>query len=191
MPLLALFHGLRSNETCQLHVADIKEEKGIHYMAIREETEQGIKSDKRLKTSRSKRHVPIHPELLRIGFIEFVNERRKANDSPRLFPELPSGAKGYYSHPFSKWFPRFVKSALGYESEATFHSQRHSFRDATRAARLPTETVALLGGWQGGAGNPALVMNSYGRGEEFFRVLAEDMAKVEYPGLDLSHLYVK
>lgn len=193
VPLLALFHGLRSNEACQLHIADIKEAYGIPYMAVREETDEDEQSDKRLKTSRSNRRVPIHPELLKIGFLEFVNERRKADDSPRLFPELPSGARGYYSHVFGKWFPRFVKAALGYESEATLHSQRHSFRDATRAARLPAETVALLGGWQGGNnssdGNPALVMNDYGKGEQYFRVLSEDLAKVAFPGLDLSHLY--
>ena len=189
--LLGLFQGLRSNEACQLHIADVKTREGIPYLAIQEEAEGGEKSDKHLKTTRSKRDVPIHPELLKIGFLDFVEERRKANDSPRLFNELPSGAKGYYSHVFSKWFPRFVESALGYASPTSLHSFRHSFRDATRAARLPTESVALLGGWQGGEGNPALVMNDYGRGPEFFRMLARDLAKVKYPGLDLSHLYRK
>jgi integrase len=189
IPLLSLFHGLRLNEACQLHVADVKERDGIPYLAIREADEEGEKNDKHLKTSRSERDVPIHPEILSMGFLAFVKQRRKANDSPRLFPELPSGAKGYYSHVFSKWFPRFVENALGIESKATFHSLRHAFRDATRAARLPPESVALLGGWQGGEGNPGLVMNNYGRGSEFFRVLAEDMAKVTYPELNLSHLH--
>jgi hypothetical protein len=32
-------------------------------------------------------------------------------------------------------------------------------------------------------------MNQYGRGSGFLRTLAEDLAKVEYPGLDLSHLH--
>lgn len=189
VPLLGLFQGLRSNEACQLHIADVKERDGIPYLAIREEAEEADKSDKRLKTTRSRRDVPIHPELLKIGFLEFVTERRKAGDSPRLFPELPSGAKGYYSHVFSKWFPRFVKSALGRESKASLHSFRHSFRDAMRVAGLSAESVAALGGWQGGEGNPSLVMNKYGRGKEFFRLLARDLAKVKYGGLNLSHLH--
>lgn len=32
-------------------------------------------------------------------------------------------------------------------------------------------------------------MNQYGRGQSFLRTLAEDLAQVEYPGLDLSHLH--
>jgi hypothetical protein len=31
----------------------------------------------------------------------------------------------------------------------------------------------------------------YGGGEELLRVLAEDIAKVKYPGLDLAHLYTQ
>lgn len=191
VPLLSLFHGLRSNESCQLHVADVKERDGIPFLSIVVAAEDGEKSDKKLKTARSQREVPLHPELVKLGFLDFVVERRKANDSRRLFPELPSGAKGYYSDVFSKYFPRFASSALGYKSKACFHSLRHAFRDATRAARLSPETVAILGGWQGGEGNPALVMNNYGKGREFFRLLAQDIAKVKFPGLDLSHLHTR
>ena len=32
-------------------------------------------------------------------------------------------------------------------------------------------------------------MNHYGRGAGYLRTLAEDIAKIEYPGLDLSHLH--
>lgn len=188
VPLLGLFQGLRSNEACQLHVSDVKERDGILYLAIREESEDGIKCDKKLKTLQSRRDAPLHPELLKIGFLEFVAERKRAGDSSRLFPELPSGAKGYYSDVFSKWFPRFVKHALGREA-SSFHSLRHSFRDAMRIAGLSAEAVAALGGWQGGEGNPSLVMNQYGRGKEFFRLLARELAKVKYAGLDLSHLH--
>jgi len=31
----------------------------------------------------------------------------------------------------------------------------------------------------------------YGRGTELLRMLAEDIAKVKYLGLDLSHLYTR
>ena len=32
-------------------------------------------------------------------------------------------------------------------------------------------------------------MNHYGRGAGYLRTLAEDIIKIEYPGLDLSHLH--
>jgi integrase len=144
-----------------------------------------------LKTKQSKREVPIHPELIRIGFLDVVATRRVDGTSPRLFPELSPGKTGYFSNPFSKWFARFVESALGCSTEATFHSFRHQFRDATRAARLGVESVARLAGWESGDPNQQRQVFQYGGGEELLRVLAEDIAKVNYPGLDLSHLHTR
>lgn len=190
VPLLALFHGLRCNEACQLYAEDVKERDGIAYLAIREKREDGSKCDKRLKTKQSERDVPLHPELTRLGFLAFVTQRRKDASSPRLFPELEAGPTGYFSNYFSKWFRRFKASILGEGHKATFHSFRHQFRDATRAARLSAETVALLAGWEDGGGSKNLTMNRYGRGTEFFRILAEDLAKVRFEGLGLAHLYL-
>jgi hypothetical protein len=189
--LLSLFHGLRLNEAAQLYTEDVRETGGIHYFAIREERDDGSKCDKRLKTKQSKRDVPIHPELIRIGFLDFVAARQKDHTSPRLFPELSAGSTGYFSNAFSKWFGRFVESALGRSTDATFHSFRHQFRDATRAARLSVESVARLAGWESGDPNQHRQIFNYGGGPELLRMLAEDIAKVEYPGLDLSHLYTR
>ena len=189
VPFLALFHGTRCNEACQIHTADVKERDGIIYISIREEQEDGSKSDKKLKTKQSRREVPLHPEMLRLGFAEFVEQRRQDTTSLHLFPELTAGHKGYFSDAFSKWFSRFVILTLGEGCGARMHSFRHQFRDATRAARLPAESVALLAGWEAGDGPSNSQMNQYGRGQSFLRTLAEDLAQVEYPGLDLSHLH--
>jgi hypothetical protein len=189
VPLLALFHGTRCNEACQLYTEDVKTRDGITFIAIREEREDGSKCDKKLKTKQSKRDVPLHPELVRLGFMDFVAERRQDTALPRLFPELTPGHAGYFSDAFSKWFTRFVRLSLGDACKATMHSFRHQFRDATRAARLPAETVARLAGWEDGQGPASRQMNHYGRGPEYLRTLAEDLAKVKHPGLDLSHLY--
>lgn len=191
VPLLSLFHGLRCNEAAQLYTEDVKKFQRIHYLAIREEREDGSKCEKRLKTKQSKRDVPIHPELRRMGFLEFVEARRKDRSSPRLFPELTVGCTGYVSGPFSKWFSDFAKKALGHSTGATFHSFRHQFRDATRAARLSIESVARLAGWESGDPNQHRQVFEYGGGVELLRMLAEDIAKVKYRGLDLSHLYMR
>jgi len=127
--------------------------------------------------------------LIRIGFLDFVAARRRDRTSPRLFPDLSAGSTGYFSNSFSKWFARFVESALGRSTEATFHSFRHQFRDATRAARLSVESVARLAGWEAGDPNQQRQVFQYGGGQQLLRMLAEDIAKVKYPGLDLSHLY--
>lgn len=187
LALLSLFHGLRCNEAAQLYTEDVSEADGIPYFEIREERADGSKCDKRLKTEQSKRRVPIHPELVRIGFLDFVAERRRDTTHPRLFPDLPLGATGYFSNPFSKFFARFRKATLGKECKATFHSLRHHFRDALTEAGVPIPDVEALGGWQVGERSAERL---YGSGPSLNR-LREQIEKVNYPGLALSHLYAK
>lgn len=186
LPLLSLFHGFRANEVAQLYTEDVCEAEGVPYFEIREERADGSKCDKRLKTKQSKRRVPIHPETLRIGFLDYVAERRRDTSHPRLFPDLPCGATGYFSDPFSKWFGRFLKSALGKESGATFHAFRHAFRDALSEAGVPIPDVEALGGWE-------LIQRSaergYGKGPSLRR-LRDQIELVKFPDLDLAHLHV-
>ena len=185
LPLLSLFHGLRCNEAAQLYTEDVCEDDGIPYFEIREERADGTKCDKRLKTKQSKRRVPIHAEIIRIGFLDFVAERRRDTSHPRLFPDLPLGATGYFSNPFSKWFARFVNSALGEKCEATFHSFRHLFRDALAEAGVPIPDVEKLGGWEIMARSAE---RQYGKGPSLRR-LREELNKTSVPGLSLAHLY--
>ncbi len=187
VPLLSLFHGFRCNEAAQLYTEDVCEENGIRFFEIRSERANGSKCDKRLKTKQSKRRVPIHPEIIRAGFLDFVAERRHDTSHPRLFPDLKRGASGYFSDPFSKWFGRFLNSALGKKCEATFHSFRHNFRDALREAGVPTPDVEALGGWEI---REHSAERDYGSGPSLKR-LHEQIEKVKYPCLDLSHLYAE
>jgi integrase len=178
VPLISLFMGLRLNEACQLDVADIRRIGGILVIHM-EATPDGRK---RLKTKESRRDVPVHPELLRIGFSEFVEARRETGDL-RLFPELPLGGAGYHSDPTSKWFSRFLQSTGVVRPGTTFHGFRHCWRDALRNADVSDERVCKLGGWAYGK----QVHMTYGGGPTI-QVLAAEIAKVEYPGLNLSHL---
>jgi hypothetical protein len=68
LPLLGLFTGARLGEIAPLSAADVKTDEltNIHSIVITEDLEKG----RRLKTSGSRRVVPVHPELIRIGFIE-------------------------------------------------------------------------------------------------------------------------
>jgi integrase len=188
VPLLALFHGLRLNEAAQLYTEDVRDENGIPYFWIREEREDKSQCDKKLKTKQSKRRVPIHPEMIAIGFLDYVAERRRDSGQPRLFPDLPRAkSTGYISDPFSKWFGRFVKSTLGAQCKATFHSFRHHFRDALREAGVSIDDAERLGGWSEGRRSAE---RDYGDGQSVKR-LREQIAKVKYEGLDISHLHKK
>ncbi len=178
IPLLGLFTGMRLNEICQLDVADIRHsDGGIPYIDVNDEG-----SDKLLKTTSSTRQIPIHPALIEVGFLEFV-ERQKQR-SAKLFSELKLSSRGYHSEQVSRWFDRTFLPKVGAKTRTTsFHSFRHSFRDALRAINAPPAVVEGLGGWRMEKG----VSGDYGSGLPVDQ-LAKWMRRIRYAGLDLSHL---
>jgi integrase len=190
IPLVGLFSGLRLNEACQLDVADIKIIDGVACFVVTASSDAKA-TDKRLKTASSERIVPVHPELIALGFMTFVAARRAAGDQ-KLFAEVGMGATGYRSTTFSAWFARFVDKAGANSDKTCFHSFRHVFRDALREARVDRDIALTLGGWSrpGGSGGSASVSDAYGSG---YRVatLFEAIGQVRYPDLDLSHLHRK
>lgn len=184
IPVIALFTGMRLNEICQLHTEDIAVEDGVDVILITmEDAADGGDSEKRVKTKAGVRYVPIHPELKKIGFMAFAERAKKAGQK-RLFPELKLSAEGYFSVEMSKWFGRFLDS-LGITGKGyVFHSFRHTFRDALRIAEISRDAALQLGGWAADS-----VDEDYGDGLPA-DVLFQNLSKVGYKGLDLSHLYL-
>ena len=184
IPLISMFCGLRLNEACQLDVADIRLIEKIACFVVTERSDAST-TDKRLKTASSERVVPIHPELLSLGFMEFVAVRRRTSEV-KLFAEVGMGATGYRSTTFSAWFARFATKAAANSRKTCFHSLRHGFRDALREAQVPRDIALALGGWSAPGGS-ASVSDAYGSGYRI-ATLFEGISRVRYPGLDLSHL---
>lgn len=184
VPLLGLFNGLRLNEACQLYVEDVGKENNIPFLHIRGDLDEEKQTEKRVKNVASWRKVPIHPELLKIGFMDYVAECRRDKSSPRLFPTLENSiTTGRYSKVFSKWFGRFLELACGQKPKATFHSFRHHFRTALIAGNVQTELAEALGGWKAEGSSET----EYRHGE--LPMLRGAIEKIAYPGLDLSHLH--
>jgi integrase len=157
----------------------------MHFMTVIDDAEAG----RSVKTETSLRAVPIHPELKRIGFLELVDHRGQA-DGPkaRLFPLVQPNSKGNYGAGFSQWFGRYKRS-LGIENESSvFHSFRHGFKDALRAAGVNEDVNDALTGHSGGNS----VARSYGWKDMVrrfgFPILYSAVEKARYPGLDLSSL---
>jgi integrase len=135
LPLMALFTGARLNELAPLTAADVITDAaaGIVCINVKEDQEQG----RRLKTASSARLVPIHPELTRIGFLQFVDWIRLTGHEARLFPRLTPGPKGGFGEAWSKWFGRYKRKLCITNKVSVFHSFRHGFKDA--AARCPRQ----------------------------------------------------
>lgn len=180
LPVLALYTGARLEELGQLLVADVCNEYGIDYLSITDlnpEADTG-QADKRLKNAASRRKLPMHPELIRIGFLRYVERLRKMEE-PRLFPELRPDCHGKVTGNWSKWWSRFRRKKLGITSRLKpFHSFRHTFRDACRNAGLDEEISDALMGHASGEKTG----RRYGRGYSVAK-LREAISKISYPGL--------
>jgi len=183
VPLIGLFSGMRLNEICQLDVADIQEIEGIPCFHVR--PDPSAKGSKRLKTEASERLVPVHPTLLDIGFMTYV-EAQRAKGVAKLFPDLRRSTTGYYSDPFSKWFRRFLVAAGADGPRTCFHSFRHCFRDALRNGHVDLQVSLSLGGW---TSTESAASEAYGVGPSV-HALAQGMSQVEYNATEWSSLAI-
>lgn len=188
LPLLALFTGARQAEIGFLRASDITEDEatGTPLIYIVRNTRAG----RRLKTKSSARVVPIHSQLIELGFLQFVAERRRDGGADAwLFPDLlpEKGRAGIKA--WSKWFGRYLRDSVGVkDTTKVFHSFRHGVKDALRRARVDYELrEALLG-----HSHSNTVSGGYGAAEMLARwgveALQEAVAKITYPGLDLSRV---
>lgn len=85
VPMLALYHGPRREEYCGLLVSEVETDAEIPAIRIEPNSVRG------LKNADSKRRVPIHPELIRLGFLEYVAALKDIGHV-LLFPELRAAA---------------------------------------------------------------------------------------------------
>ena len=183
LPLLALFTGSRLNELASLKASDISHNEiiGSNCIFIRSEKRSG----KRLKTEQSERFVPLHPQLIAAGLLEYVSKQTSERGANAwLFPKVAPDANGKAA--FSKWFGRYIGAHGITDSTKVFHPFRHSFIDALRLAGVPHEiNIALVGH------TDASVNDKYGAKDKAIRFrhrLAEAISGVAYTGLELSHV---
>lgn len=167
VPRIAAFSGARLNEICQLYVSDVVEVDGIWCFDI-----NGDK-DKRLKNLASKRMIPIHPNLIDLGFLDYV-EKLNANGAVRLWEKLPAGRDGY-SHLFSKWYQRHNRQFITEDKKKCFHSFRHLVTDTLKQSGVAEGIIAEIIGHA----NESITMSRYGKR---FRpqVLLDALVKLDY-----------
>jgi integrase len=125
IPLMGLFTGTRLGELCQLRTADVQKVEGIDVLVLTNEGE-----GQRIKSDAGHRSVPIHSELIRLGFLRYVEAIRKTR-SDSLWPSLPL-REGKPSDFFGRWF-KDHRNALGLTgTRPDFHCFRHTVRPLMR-----------------------------------------------------------
>lgn len=129
--LLALFTGARLNEICQLEIQDIQHDNGIWYLNITDEGD----NKKSLKAAASHRKVPLHSELIRLGFLDFVKSRSKGN---RLFSDYSYNSNGGYGRSLGRWFNEsFLRKLEMKKQGVVFHCFRHTMITRLGQASVP------------------------------------------------------
>ncbi len=119
--LIGIYSGARLNEISQLHLKDIRQHEGIWCFDLNDDDE-----GKHLKAVASKRLVPVHPKLIDLGLLQFVQEM-KAKGSERLFPDFRYCPKNGWGRHLGRWFNETLLPKLDLKrKELVFHSLRHT-----------------------------------------------------------------
>lgn len=140
VPLLGLFTGARLGELCQLTPADVQTIEGIPAITI---TEEG--DDKTVKTDAGTRAIPLHPELIRLGFLNYA-QRMKDQRAASLWPRM-SLRKDKPSDYFGRWF-LLLRESVGLQGAGgvTSHYFRHTVRTVMHRAGMSEATMDRITG---------------------------------------------
>ncbi len=140
IPVIALYSGLRLEEVAQLRLADLISPEDILCFNI---------DGTHLKTATSKRLVPVHPQLLKLGLAAYIELTRAATevnaDDAYLFPQLPTDRFGRKGKFLGDWYAKFLRSKCGViDTKVTFHSFRHTFATGLKHAEVDGPVIAEL-----------------------------------------------
>ncbi|MEH3087123.1 MAG: site-specific integrase [Xylophilus ampelinus] len=176
IPLLALFSGARVGELVQLHKEDVYTEDGVPVIDINENDET-----KSVKTDAARRRVPVHRELIRLGFLDYVGAMPPAEDTT-LWPGLHLKATRS-STAFSRYFKETLRSAPAIPIP-TFHELRHLVRTTLARKKVEEQIINLLLGHEVRGSVGATVYTHYTVAD-----LQEAVNKIEYPTFRLNRTY--
>ncbi len=187
LPLLALFHGSRQTELGQLIIGDVRCESGVWHYVVMSDDGTGAELEKNIKVQGKRLRVPIHSEVLKCGFLEFVAKLESVSGkSARIFDALEADSSGNLTANWSKWWSKWARGKLAItDTRKVFHSFRHGWKDAARAAGIGEELSDAITGHEGGGQG-----RKYGRrGVAAFNIkdLKAAIERVQFD-VDLTHL---
>lgn len=180
LPLLALYQGARLEEFADMRRKDIAEKEGIWTASIADD-------ERRLKTVNSRRLIPLHADVLRLGFVSYVEQVAPRPDDP-LFPDLePQGPDGKRGPGFTRDFVYYRRAIGVYRKGVGMHAFRHTantrLRDAIERFWQERHVAYLLGHSQGGGEG----RDRYGKGPGL-RAVAETLRLLKYPEVRITHI---
>lgn len=128
LPILALFSGARIEELASLKLAAIQKTGEIWHFKI-----------EKAKNKNSIRQVPIHPKIIDLGFLDYLETVKK---SEMVFPDLTPGVNGF-SKNASRRFGQYLEKVGIKNDRKVFHSFRSTF--INWMTNLNTHPAILMG----------------------------------------------
>ena len=168
VPLIGMYQGMRLDEICQLHVDDIVMQEDIPCISV-----NGA-GDKKMKNQSSERIIPIHPMLIRLGFLDYINGLMDTKQ-PRLWGKLTKKRDGY-SQDFGKWYQRFNRKYVTKNPKRVFHSFRHSLANTLKQIGVTETVIAEIVGHSTAS---SMTMGRYGKRYQP-KVLLEALKRLDY-----------
>jgi len=173
IPPLLLFTGARLNELAQLRTDDLRTFNGRLHLSVLCLEDDGAENEdeapkrpkhgdhkRNVKSPAARRLIPLHKEILLMGFPEFVRSQRSRRKSDgQLFGDLKPDRFGMWSAAISKRINRRLRALKITNPRLSAYSLRHNFRDGcvenkiTREARMKFMGHQLEG-MDGVYGNP-------------------------------------
>jgi len=147
--LIGLYTGARVGEVAQLFLRDFSIEDGIK--CVRFWTENDGQTQ---KTEASRRLVPLHPDLLKLGIWERMEDLKCAGEE-RFFPNMRIDSKAGNGNAISKGFGYYIGDQLGAKPRRKngtigFHSLRKNVIQALQGSHLSAERRRAFVGHENG-----------------------------------------
>jgi integrase len=177
--LLGIFSGMRTNEMCQLRLSDLKKVDKIWFMFV-EDSE-----NTKVKTESSIRKIPLHPQLIELGFIDYVGNLRKKKKT-RVFWELREDRDGFASKVSRHYNEKFLPAIGVWEKhKKVLYCTRHTFINKLYSEKVDENVIKTLVGHE-----KEFTMKHYG-GDPFTpEVLLEEISKVNYSKINWKGLKI-
>ncbi|MBW0157633.1 site-specific integrase [Sedimentimonas flavescens] len=174
VPLIARLSGMRSEEILQLKPENIRSDNGIWYFDIERGTGQSVKSENGQRT------VPLHSQLIELGFLELVARQRRLKRL-RIFDKIArsKSKKQTFTANFTKSFTYYRKSRKVYDARRDLHAMRTTFNTNCVANGVPDTARRYL---MGHKDNDVGIVNYLPEGF----ALARLKSYIEMDQLDLS-----
>lgn len=181
--LISVYGGMRASELAQMQLSSIRLERNVLIFNIEEKT----------KNAGSKRMVPVHSELIRIGLPERI-ARLKADKETHLFPDWyrkgmeakRRATDNGHGDSLNYYFPRFIPKRfnetylpqVGVTDGSTFwHTFRHTFKTGLSLGGVVKSTRDYLCGHADSSAGAVYVHDIS------IAAMAEAMDKLSFDGI--------